>query len=153
MSALVLLFSAHLLDARDRLVTRLFVPVRVVLGTSRGRQAPARRDLRALLADRRLSVVVHRELQKQCESFREDTSATRMALAARLESCLRAVARRAGPAWQGSLFDHRAELHARAHDRAIRRMRDRLERTRQAVAALNALKVADVDLVAGWPAD
>ena len=153
MSALVLLFSAHLLDARDRLVTRLFVPVRVVLGTSRGRHAPTRRELRALLADRRLSAVIHRELHKQCASFRDDTSGTRTALAARLEACLRAAARRAGPAWQGSLFDHRAELHARAHDRVIGRMRDRLERTRQTVAALNALTVAGFDLVAAWPAD
>jgi superfamily II DNA or RNA helicase len=152
--ALMLVFGASLLDGGERFVNRLVVGVRVKLSARAGSHtAFTRRGLRAIVADPRLASAIHAELDRLRAHDEADASRTGKALADRLDHCLRAVARRGGGGWQGSLFDHRAEIEAHAHADARLRMCERLERTLRVAVALQTLTVTPPDLLAAWPDD
>jgi superfamily II DNA or RNA helicase len=145
----VVLYACELLDAAGHLVQREVIPLALMLRESGTRTSLTTRLRDALLAPGvcealQGAIGERRLLAVHClRSFHEGT-------AQRIDDLLGAAARQQARAFQGSLFERRAEQQARAAADARDEWRRRLERRRQQVQALRRIASSEPRLIAVW---
>lgn len=149
----MLVFVAALLDGRGRVVRRVLVPVAVSMCPNAPTRARlSRRWLRQLVTCTSIRLALHDALHAECSRTQAVLASTAAPLLRRIEECLATVERQraTAPAWQGSLFDRRAEAGAQRRAQAHADIACHLHRRRDAVAALTAVHAAAPRLLAAW---
>jgi superfamily II DNA or RNA helicase len=147
----VLVYTVKVLDGSGRIVHTLIVPLGVALFAAVAPRAVlTRRIVRALAADARVQAIARDQAARQASVVHRDLAALG-AFSRRISACLEVLDRRRdGLAWQGSLFDTRAERRAQTEALTAASLRLHLERMRGSVSALTTLRVSEPRLAAAW---
>jgi superfamily II DNA or RNA helicase len=150
--AVVLVFTANVVDGGGRAVHTLIVPLAVaLLVDAPPRRVLTRRLVRALTANAAVQAIARERAAGQISDVQPGLATLAGAFSRRISICLDALDRRRdGLAWQGSLFDTRAEHHAQKAARTTASMRVHLERMRDSMSALTTLRVSEPRLAAAW---
>lgn len=156
---LVLVFAATIADRSGRIVERHVIPVRIEIAPARaGREVPGddarrlRRSLvRRLSAHPRVRACVDEVVQQRSEGASRTLSGFARAMERRMAAISQEVdRRRARTAWQGSLFDRRAEQRAVDTQAGLAAIADHVQRRADAARALQVVSGSTPRLVAAW---
>ena len=147
-AAAVLVFAVPLLDELGGLVQRDVVALRVTPGTA---QQLSRRLVRTLTSDPSISRTLALERHGRLLEAQGVAAAAGRAIERRVTALAERLDRQSpGPAWQGSLFDRRAEQQARRRADSKATLHRHLRRRRERARALQHVTAGEPQLVAAW---
>jgi superfamily II DNA or RNA helicase len=150
-SSVVLVYSADVLDGSARIVQRLVAALTIAVRSGPSQPRVLTRPLlRLLTRDRRVRVAIADQFSRQMAGLPSAMQRVAGALDERLSACLSALDHDGGAAWQGSLFDARADHAGRLAASACAERRAHTVRLRQSMAGLHSLRATEPRLTAAW---
>jgi hypothetical protein len=156
---IVLVFAAAMADRSGRIVERHVVPIVIETAPARAcREAPradgrrlTRARVRRLSSHPRVRACIGEVVRQKLEGASRTLSGFARAMEWRVAAISREIERRrARTAWQGSLFDRRAEQRAANAQAGLAAIADHVQRRADAARALQVVSGLAPRLVAAW---